>query len=146
MGTEKNKRVGSSAELAVAAKLTSLGYNVSIPFGDTPYDVIAEKDGRLIRIQVKTATLSRHGSYRCSLTHGSQHKVRYNDKACDAVILFAPYSEDYTDIPHDGFYVIPVDALMNRKAYHAILFPSGRGKGNRRVCIWEEFRDGWENL
>tara|TARA_R110002020_G_scaffold69785_3_gene181610 strand:- start:4099 stop:4536 length:438 start_codon:yes stop_codon:yes gene_type:complete len=145
MGTG-NKRTGSVAELAVAAKLTSLDYNVSIPFGDTAYDIIAEKDGRLIRIQVKSATLSRHGSYRCCLTHGSQHKVRYTDKACDAIVLFAPYSEDYSDIPDNGFYVIPIDELMKRKAYHAVLFPSGRGRGNRRICIWEEYRDGWESL
>ena len=145
MGTG-NKRTGSVAELAVAAKLTSLDYNVSIPFGDTAYDIIAEKDGRLIRIQVKTATLSRHGSYRCCLTHGSKHKERYTDKACDAIVLFAPYSEDYADIPDNGFYVIPIDELMKRKAYHAVLFPSGRGRGNRRICIWEEYRDGWEDL
>jgi len=28
-----NRRTGSVAELAVSAKLVSLGYNVSIPFG-----------------------------------------------------------------------------------------------------------------
>ena len=145
MGTG-NKRTGSVAELAVAAKLTSLDYNVSIPFGDTAYDIIAEKDGRLIRIQVKSATLSRHGSYRCCLTPGSKHKTRSTDKACDAVVLFAPYSEDYADIPDHGIYVIPIDELMKRKAYHAVLFPSGRGRGNRRICIWEEYRDGWESL
>ena len=72
-----NRRTGSVAELAVSAKLVSLGYDVSLPFGEMSYDLIADKDGRLIRVQVKSATLSKYGSYRCSLTHGRDNKVKY---------------------------------------------------------------------
>tara|TARA_Y100000310_G_scaffold284099_1_gene306656 strand:+ start:7326 stop:7766 length:441 start_codon:yes stop_codon:yes gene_type:complete len=142
-----NKRTGSVAELAVSAKLVSLGYNVSLPFGELPYDIVAEKDGKLIRVQVKSATLSKYGSYRCSLTHGSgSKKMKYTSESCDLMILYAPYSEDYTDIPDDGFYVIPIKELLKRNAYHAILHPAGRGKGNRKICKWEEFRDGWKKI
>jgi len=141
-----NRRTGSAAELAVSAKLISLGFNVSIPFGETSYDLIAEKDGRLIRVQVKTATMSEAGSYRCNLTHGRYNKVKYTTSSCDLIILFAPYSQDYADIHYDGFYVIPVNDLVKKNCYHAILYPSGRGKGNNRICKWEEFRDGWENI
>ena len=141
-----NRRTGSVAELAVAAKLASLGYNVSLPFGELPYDIVAEKDGKLIRVQVKSATLSKHGSYRCSLTHGRQNKVKYTSESCDLIVLFAPYSEDYADIHNDGYYVIPLRDLIRKNAYHAILYPSGRGKGNRKICKWEEFRDGWEKI
>lgn len=141
-----NRRTGSVAELAVSAKLVSLGYDVSIPFGEGSYDLIADKDGRLIRVQVKSATLSKYGSYRCSLTHGRDNKIKYTASSCDLVILYAPYSEDYADIPNDGFYVIPIKELAKKNAYHAILYPSGRGKGNRKICKWEEFRDGWESI
>jgi hypothetical protein len=141
-----NRRTGSVAELAVSAKLVSLGYNVSIPFGETSYDLIAEKGGRLIRIQVKTATLSNHGSYRCSLTHGKSNKSKYTQADCDLIILYAPYSDDFKDIHNDGFYIIPIKEMVKKNAYHAIIYPSGRGKGNSRICKWEEFRDGWESI
>ena len=144
---KETKRTGSVAELAVSAKLVSLGYNVSIPFGELPYDIVAEKGGKLIRVQVKSATLSKYGSYRCSLTHGcGSTKSRYTQDACDLMVLYAPYSQDYADIPDDGFYVIPIKALMKKNAYHATLHPSGRGKGNSKTCKWEEFRDGWEGI
>ena len=141
-----NRRTGSVAELAVSAKLVSLGYDVSLPFGEMSYDLIADKDGRLIRVQVKSATLSKYGSYRCSLTHGRDNKVKYTANSSDLVILYAPYSRDYADIHNDGFYVIPIKELARKNAYHAILYPSGRGKGNRKKCKWEEFRDGWESI
>jgi hypothetical protein len=143
---DKNRRTGSAAELAVAAKLVSIGYNVSIPFGETSYDLIAEKDSKSTRIQVKTATLSEHGSYRCSLTHGSKNSAKYTSACCDLLILFAPYSTGYADVPNDGFYVIPIEELRDKNKYHAVLFPSGRGKGNAKICKWEEYRDGWEKI
>jgi len=144
---KSNRRTGSAAELAVSAKLVSLGYEVSFPFGgEAPYDIVACKDGRLVRIQVKSATISKYGSYRCTLTHGRASKAKYTSEECDVVVLFVPYSQDYTDISEDGFYVIPIKELVKINRFHAILFPSGRGRGNIKICKWEEFRDGWENI
>jgi len=145
MGTQ-NRRTGSVAELAVSAKLVSLGYDVSLPFGQSAYDIVADKDDKLIRIQVKSATLSKHGSYRCCLTHGRQSKFKYTKADCDAVVLYAPYSQDYSDIFVDGFYVIPIKELMKLNCFHAVLYPSGRGRGSRKICRWERFRDGWESI
>ena len=144
---KSNRRTGSAAELAVSAKLVSLGYEVSFPFGgEAPYDIVACKDGRLVRIQVKSATISKYGSYRCTLTHGRTCKSKYTNEECDLVILFVPYSQDYTDVSEDGFYVIPIKELMKIDSFHAILFPSGRGRGNIKICKWERFRNGWENI
>ena len=144
---KNNRRTGSVAELAVSAKLVSLGYEVSFPFGgETSYDIVAGKDNKLVRIQVKSATFSKHSSYRCALTHRRLAKEKYTPEDCDVVVLFAPYSQDYTDISEDGFYVIPIKELMKINCFHAILFPSGRGTGNIKICRWEKFRDGWENI
>tara|TARA_R110002020_G_scaffold111306_3_gene256927 strand:- start:3249 stop:3686 length:438 start_codon:yes stop_codon:yes gene_type:complete len=142
----ENQRTGSVAELAVAAKLVSLGYSVSIPFNCTPYDLIADKGGKLSKVQVKTATLSKYGSYRCSLTHGYSRKKKYLQGDCDVIVLFAPYSNDFDDIYYDGFYVIPIKTIIEINAFHAVLFPSGRGRGNHKSSKWEEFRNGWKNI
>jgi PD-(D/E)XK endonuclease len=50
------KRKGDLAELKVAAELVARGCRLSIPFGeDHDYDLIADFEGRLHRIQVKYA-------------------------------------------------------------------------------------------
>ena len=51
------KTKGSIAELAVAARLVADGWHVLVPYGEnTRYDLVAEKNGRFVRIQVKYVT------------------------------------------------------------------------------------------
>ena len=48
------KKKGDLAELKVAADLVARGCELSIPFGeDSSYDLIADYEGRLHRVQVK---------------------------------------------------------------------------------------------
>ena len=52
-----NKTKGSVAELAVAARLMQDGWRVLLPYGEnTRYDLVAERDGRFLRVQVKYVT------------------------------------------------------------------------------------------
>lgn len=141
---EQEQRTGSTAELAVSSKLISIGYDLSFPYGSLPYDIVADKGGRLIRIQVKSATLSKHGSYRCTLARGKGCAKRYSKNECDVIIMFAPYSQDYDGVYSDGFYVVPVEDAGGTGG--ATLFPSGKGTGNIRICKWEKYRDGWKNI
>lgn len=54
------KRIGDVAEVMVIAKLIECGYSVSIPFGENHrYDVIADKDDVLLRVQIKSGRLRR---------------------------------------------------------------------------------------
>lgn len=126
--------------------MVELGFTVSWPLNTDTYDLIAEKDGSVKRIQVKTATMSKHRSYRCSLSHGTGKKRRvYKSKDCDFLILFLPYSKDYPDISMDGYYIIPVSAAGNSIS-SAVLFPAGKGKGNIMMCKWEKYKDGWKSI
>ncbi len=51
------KTKGSIAELAVATRLLKEGWHVLLPYGEnTRYDLIAEQNGRFVRIQVKYTT------------------------------------------------------------------------------------------
>jgi len=141
-----NLKVGTDGELSVASKMAQLGFSVAFPVGNEKYDLIAEKDGKCRRIQVKTGTFQPKGSYRCCLVHGRQSKEGYNKDDCDALVLYAPYSRDYEGIHEDGFYVIPIKDIMAGGKYHAILFPAGLGRGNIATCSWEEYRDAWEGI
>ena len=51
------KANGSIAELAVATRLVREGWRVLLPYGEnTRYDLVAERGGRFVRIQVKYTT------------------------------------------------------------------------------------------
>ena len=113
------KRTGSVGELAVATKLTELGFTVSWPLTDDAYDLIAEKDGHSRRVQVKSATLNKGGSYRCALHHCKSQRRGYN---------------------------IPIEDIVKSKSLAAMVFPAGKGKGNIMVCKWEKYKDGWKKI
>lgn len=50
------KKIGNLTELQCITSFYELGYSVSIPYGDNSrYDFIADIDGKLIKVQVKTS-------------------------------------------------------------------------------------------
>lgn len=79
------RRQGDIGEAAAIAWLTRAGFGVWIPLGHSPdADLIAERDRRLFRIQVKTSTVVRNGRYEVSLaTKGGNRswsgRVKVND-------------------------------------------------------------------
>jgi hypothetical protein len=72
------KQKGDLAELKVAADLIERGCRISIPFGeDSDYDLIADYDGRLHRIQVKfTRSDGRIVLVRCRSHSITKGKIR----------------------------------------------------------------------
>ena len=76
------KQKGDLAELKIAADLIERGCRLSIPFGeDCDYDLIADYEGRLHRIQVKfTASNGSRILIRCrshSLTKGKVRQTKH---------------------------------------------------------------------
>ena len=58
MDLRDTKKIGDYSELAVMAALIKAGYRIAIPFGENHrYDLIADRDGTLFRVQVKTGRL-----------------------------------------------------------------------------------------
>ena len=88
------KQKGDLAELKVAADLIDRGCRISIPFGeDSDYDLIAECDGQLHRIQVKhTRSDGRTIIFRCrshSLTRGKVRQTKhYTAKTIDWIAAY----------------------------------------------------------
>jgi PD-(D/E)XK endonuclease len=61
---ENPREQGAIGERVAAAWLMHAGYHVWFPFGHSPHvDLLAEEDGRLWRVQVKTSTHFRKGRW-----------------------------------------------------------------------------------
>lgn len=99
------KRKGDIAELRVAADLAARSCHVLIPFGeDCDYDLVADYEGRLHRVQVKYTTsdgrivLVRTRSH--SLTKGKVRQTKvYTSKTVDWIAVY--------DVTTDRCYYVP---------------------------------------
>lgn len=128
------KTKGDLAELKVAADLADRGCRISIPFGeDCDYDLIADYEGRLHRVQVKyTCSDGQIVVIRCrshSLTKG---KVR-------ATKLYTPTMIDWIaayDSTTERCYYCPSWELgaAGRNLLHLRLQPA---RNNQRIGIRE---------
>ncbi|MBV9572775.1 MAG: hypothetical protein JOY93_01885 [Acidobacteriales bacterium] len=95
---ETCKQRGEWAELCFMARAADRGFSVSRPHGDSAsYDVGLESNGRFLRIQVKSTTFCRNGSYTCNIV--GPGRVPYASGKLD---FFAIYV-----VPLDVWYVIP---------------------------------------
>lgn len=103
------KKKGDLAELRVAADLVARGCELSIPFGeDSSYDLIADYEGRLHRVQVKyTRSDGRIICVRCgshSLTNGKVRRTkRYTTAMIDWIAVY--------DVTTDRSYYCPSHLL-----------------------------------
>ena len=143
MGGERdNKAYGMAAELAVAAELSRRGNGVAWPVGDNEkYDLIAtSQSGKLYKVQVKSASINKHGTYRVGFTHGRSRKYLYSPKDIDVIIAWLPYDIDFDDIHTPGFYVIPIGEIKTTKAN---FYPPGQGRWPTWVCRHEKYRSNW---
>lgn len=102
------KYIGEQTELQVLLKARELGINVSIPWGDgLRYDQIWDVNGKLLRIQIKTASVIDEGTaitIPCKSTnriHGKSVSQKYLPNEIDAIVT----------IHNDKLYYIPVDQL-----------------------------------
>jgi len=112
--------IGTRTEGKVLAALLQLNKTVLIPFGGgVRYDLAYDEDGKLIRVQCKTATL-RNGclefNTRSSKRDGTNH---HYDGDAD---LFGVYSPDLNTV-----YLVPVSCMGRGKGYLRVDDPKGAG-------------------
>ena len=122
------KRKGDLAELKVAADLIDRGCRISIPFGeDCDYDLIADYNGRLHRVQVKyTRSDGRVIVIRCrshSLTNGKVRVTKlYTSSMVDWIAVY--------DCTTECCYYCPSRELgmAGRNILHLRLQPARNGQ------------------
>ncbi len=120
---ENTNYKGKVTELQVLLYITQLGYSVSIPYGDKDrYDQIWDIDGKLLRVQIKTASaLDEENSaiqFSCKSTcNGKAHL--YTGKEID---YFATFWDNKC-------YLIPVSECSNSKKLRFFNNKSNQIKG-----------------
>ena len=120
------KQKGNLTELECIASFYKLGYQCSIPYGENSrYDFIADIEGSLIRIQVKTSKKIKNEAIEFSC-----RSCRSNSKN----IISKKYSEkeiDYFCTFWDGkCYLIPVTECAYKKTLHFT-----QTKNNQKIKI-----------
>lgn len=108
----EKKQKGNLTELQCIAAFYEIGYSVSIPYGENSrYDFIADVDGHLIRVQVKSSSTKDDGksytfSCRSSRTNGKRTITkRYTKLEIDYFATFI----------NGRCYIVPVEECSNSK-------------------------------
>lgn len=105
---------GITTEMYVAAYLLSLGYNVSQPMcQDSKYDLIVDVEGKLLRLQVKTARLSNNNSiiFNCRSTTKNSTTNKSRKYEINEIDYFATYWNNRA-------YLVPVGQCSSEKRLH----------------------------
>lgn len=122
-----NKQKGIVTELQCITAFNQLGYHVSIPYGENSrYDFIADIDGLLIRVQVKTSHYKDEDKsaiiFSCRSSHTNSHEtknIKYTNKEID---FFCTYFENQC-------YLIPVNECSVEKTLRFSPPKNGQIKG-----------------
>lgn len=102
-----SKKIGNIGEAKALCKFVELGIPVYIPFGDNEKaDLIAEFNGKLNKIQVKTSQKAEDGKMIFDLTSSTQHRKNgekhiYTDNEIDYFVCY--------NIQRDKIFLIPVN-------------------------------------
>ncbi len=98
------KAIGNFSEIMVRAALARAGYFIAVPLGDNNrYDLIAEKDNKLLRVQVKTGRL-RKGAilFACYSSH-AHRKGPSCRPYVNEIDFFGVYCREL-----DSVYLVPI--------------------------------------
>jgi hypothetical protein len=107
-----SKTLGNLTELLCIKSFYELGYSVSIPYGENNrYDFIADVEGKLLKIQVKTSSTKDDGSSfrfscRSSRTNGKRTINKSYTKS--EIDFFATFIKDKC-------YLVPVEECSATK-------------------------------
>ena len=123
------KEKGNLTELQCITAFYELGYQVSIPYGENSrYDFIADVNGNLLRVQVKTSSYTDdlknaiHFAVRSSRTNSTNNIRRsYSKKEID---YFATYFNNQC-------YLVPVEETSS--SYKTLRFSS---QNNNKTINW----------
>lgn len=120
-----SKKKGNLTEMQCMSAFMAQNCGVSIPFGDnSKYDFIADVDGQLLKIQVKTASLKDENAikFSCRSTHVNCTGVKNIRYSADEIDYFATYWNGQC-------YLIPVSECSAEKTLRFAPPKSGQLKG-----------------
>ena len=119
------KKKGNLTEMQCMSAFMEQGCGVSIPFGDnSKYDFIADVDGHLLKIQVKTASLKNDNviKFSCRSTHVNCTGVKNIRYSANDIDYFATYWDNKC-------YLVPVEECSVEKTLRFVPPKNGQIKG-----------------
>ena len=123
------KKRGAWVELLFMTQASKRGFSVSKPWGDAQlYDVVLEREGCFLRVQVKGTDYWNKYCYMCGLAAGGGRSYTHKD-----LDYFAIYV-----IPDDVWYIFPASRLIGKAAVS--LSP------HRKDSLNEAYRERWSFL
>lgn len=119
------KKKGNLTEMQCMSAFMAQGCGVSIPFGDnSKYDFIADVDGHLLKIQVKTASLKDDNAikFSCRSTHVNCTGIKNIRYSANDIDYFATYWDNKC-------YLVPVEECSVEKTLRFAPPKNGQTKG-----------------
>lgn len=119
------KKKGNLTEMQCMSAFMAQGCGVSIPFGDnSKYDFIADVDGYLLKIQVKTASLKDGNAikFSCRSTHVNCTGVKNIRYSANDIDYFATYWDNQC-------YLVPIEECSVEKTLRFAPPKNGQTKG-----------------
>ncbi len=133
------QQTGISAELLVAGELSRRGFNVAITFGNTKaIDLLADKDGRMVAVQVKGIQKTTSICWNVSLDKIKQFK---KDKTYDKVIYVLVNLHADTLKAPEYFILTSTEMLKHVKPVN-----SGRDYIDYNLVKRLKFQDKWQKV
>lgn len=99
-----SKDVGDISVANIIARLLEFGYVVSVPFGDNlRYDIIVDTGDKLLRVQCKTAWLSRgcldFNNTSITTKNGRRVSRLYSSNEIDLMLVYSPNFSKIYSVP-----------------------------------------------
>ena len=120
------KQKGNLTELQCITAFYKLGYSVSIPYGENSrYDFIADIDGELIKVQVKTSRVKKENEaivFTCRSTNTNTKTTIYHRYTKEQIDYFATFW-------NGKCYLVPVEECSVEKILRFCYPSSGQKQG-----------------
>ena len=118
------KYKGNFTELLCLAAFTKLGYQVSVPYGDhARYDFIADINGKLYKIQCKTARKEKDGVYlfSCRSTSANHSRAASRSYSKNEIDFFATTIDNRC-------YLVPIEETSRYEKKLRFVEPKNKQK------------------
>ena len=120
-----NKTKGELSEAKALYEFQKYGIPVCLPWGDNQrYDMIAEFNGKLNRIQVKTANEEENGAIKCYCRSSKNHTT---NKVCDKYIGQVDYFVFYNHT-YDKIALVPIEEIGEKSIINLRFIPPKNGQ------------------
>lgn len=119
------KAKGQLSEARVLYEFQKYGIPVSIPWGDNErYDMIAEFDNKLNRIQIKTSNEEKYGAIICYCRSSMNHTTNKEKRTYKDDVDFIIFVNQTKDI----LAIVPIEEIGDNQTINLRISPAGNGQ------------------